>query len=626
MTKDHNIEIAKLIEDCICKTSTKHNEWLSDNSKYQSISYSLNKLCNRSREYKNPSFVVLVVGPVKAGKSTFVNLVANDYVSPTHFLECTIRPSIVHAGNKEGITVYHSNDKANDAEQMNDILDCVNGLIEKESVSGIETNEFELTKQNINRYVKGGVNNDDDIILTSISTKGGKLIQDNVFLVDMPGFDGNKANFDKVYETIVKRADLIIFVQSSNSAISKVSSDFFEFIKTHNNSAPVCLIHNVFEAAFWRSDASKKEDIEYQKQYAIQAIQQKGLSISEENSFNLNLGMVSDKRNHKYETHEERLEAEEDKFADTEGKMHDLFKKRESIRVCNCITRTRIQRDALISQIDKSIEDIENQINSYNNIVETFSCLKINHWPEDNTDDNGNNTSAITEDEIDAKSAIDLKYVTDQILNDVFNRCTHNVIKGFYSYIVARSIAKQFLQSVEGDLNEYLNSKIAELKQLRNLGSINSHINVINATATKLGIMQYVEIQSEMPRYKIDFDPEVDIESLIPAIKICYKNKTVKNHLKYIYKILCGLDLKETGQTFIGYVPKVVFNDMKNKVTNAKKEQKAQIIKNINTEIEGLKRLAIENSHTDIENLKSEADHLKNLRTDLRNINIQIYE
>ena len=55
----------------------------------------LTKAENRSREYENGSFIVLVVGPVKSGKSTLVNLIANAYVSPTHFLECTVRPSII---------------------------------------------------------------------------------------------------------------------------------------------------------------------------------------------------------------------------------------------------------------------------------------------------------------------------------------------------------------------------------------------------------------------------------------------------------------------------------------------------------------------------------------------------
>lgn len=37
----------------------------------------------------------------------------------------------------------------------------------------------------------------------------------------MPGFDGVQANLDKAfYEAIVNRADLVVFVQSSNSAIT----------------------------------------------------------------------------------------------------------------------------------------------------------------------------------------------------------------------------------------------------------------------------------------------------------------------------------------------------------------------------------------------------------------------
>ena len=53
------------------------------------------KVKNRSQEHRNGSFIVLIVGPVKSGKSTLVNLIAKSYVSPTHFLECTVRSSII---------------------------------------------------------------------------------------------------------------------------------------------------------------------------------------------------------------------------------------------------------------------------------------------------------------------------------------------------------------------------------------------------------------------------------------------------------------------------------------------------------------------------------------------------
>ena len=64
---------------------------------------------------------------------------------------------------------------------------------------------------------------DPDILLTSIETHGGKLLQDHVYLVDMAGFDGDRVNFDTpAYKAIIERADLIVFVQSSNTAISKL--------------------------------------------------------------------------------------------------------------------------------------------------------------------------------------------------------------------------------------------------------------------------------------------------------------------------------------------------------------------------------------------------------------------
>ena len=187
MTNIYNPEIAKEIEKCISDIHESHKDWLDDNTKYQAIRHSFRNLLTRSKEHRKPTFVVLVGGPVKAGKSTFVNLVANNYVSPTHFLECTIRLSIIHKGERQKITVYRSNNTDNEAEQMDDILDCINGLIEKESVYDINTTEADLTEDNINRYVKGGIKNEDNVVLTSITTLGGPLIQEDVFLVDMPG-------------------------------------------------------------------------------------------------------------------------------------------------------------------------------------------------------------------------------------------------------------------------------------------------------------------------------------------------------------------------------------------------------------------------------------------------------
>ena len=64
----------------------------------EAVCKSTQKLNNRVSEFDGGSFLILVVGPVKSGKSTLVNLIAHAHVSPTHFLECTVRPSIISKG------------------------------------------------------------------------------------------------------------------------------------------------------------------------------------------------------------------------------------------------------------------------------------------------------------------------------------------------------------------------------------------------------------------------------------------------------------------------------------------------------------------------------------------------
>lgn len=59
----------------------------------EAVCKSTQKLNNRVSEFDGGSFLILVVGPVKSGKSTLVNLIAHAHVSPTHFLSVRcVRP------------------------------------------------------------------------------------------------------------------------------------------------------------------------------------------------------------------------------------------------------------------------------------------------------------------------------------------------------------------------------------------------------------------------------------------------------------------------------------------------------------------------------------------------------
>ncbi len=346
----------------------------------------LKKIAGRAREYADRSFVVLVVGPVKSGKSTFVNLVANAFVSPTHYLECTVRPSIIsRTDNKaeEVITAYRSEVPGMAVEQVDAIIDSLRGLIKPEEVPHVLKQSWPLTEENIDEHVALDLSDmdKDGTLMTTIKTPGGRLLTDGVYLIDMPGFDGSRANLDSpLYRTIAARADLIVLVQSSNSAITKVSDDFFKLLKENNRNVPVCLLHNVFDAAHWRAEELKTEAVKEQMDYAVARIKEKGFNLDANNAYVVNLGMVWDWR--KDTCNKEELAEASEAFAKVEQEMYDvLISQRDSIRVRNVVGRTLQQVEDLMHHTYERLEQMRAAEEKYEEIKKAFEALRGRNVP-----------------------------------------------------------------------------------------------------------------------------------------------------------------------------------------------------------------------------------------------------
>ena len=343
----------------------------------------LQTVAARAREYADRSFVILVAGPVKSGKSTFVNLLANAFVSPTHFLECTVRPSIISSVDEDEnkvITVYKSENMSRVVEQVDAIVDNLRGLIPQEAIPQVSRQEWPLTVENIDKHVALDLSdvNSYGTLMTTIKTPGGKLLTTGVYLIDMPGFDGSRANLDSpLYRTIASRADLIILVQSSNSAISKVSDEFFSLLKENNRNVPVCLLHNVFDAAFWRGDQQKKAVVSEQMEYAVARIKEMGFNLDARNAYAVNLGMVWDWRDKQYVTDPQILELAVDVFAQVEQEMYDvLLTQRDSIRIRTVMGRTLQQLEHLMKIVKDRANQSRMKLERYSEIEKAFDTLK----------------------------------------------------------------------------------------------------------------------------------------------------------------------------------------------------------------------------------------------------------
>lgn len=346
------------------------------------VDMQLRKAGSRAHEYENGTFIVLVVGPVKSGKSTLVNLIANAYVSPTHFLECTVRPSII-SQRREGedcrITVYTTEDSRRRVEQIDSVIDSIRGIENGESLQDVVKSEFELTPENIKDKVELGLQESlsAETLVTSITTPGGRLMKQDVFIIDMPGFDGEYANIDDpVYDTIAQRADLIVFVQSSNSAISKVSGQFLKKLHENNKDVPVCLIHNVFDSAHWRDGAERRQTVEEQKQFALGEIRRLGFKIDAEQCFSINLGKVEDSRNAKY-ANDADLRSEAQAFDEIENYLHDrVISNRDVMRLSVCLSRTQQQLQKLSATITEELGKNAALLQQYNEAAQAFEALR----------------------------------------------------------------------------------------------------------------------------------------------------------------------------------------------------------------------------------------------------------
>ena len=346
------------------------------------VDMQLRKAGSRAHEYENGTFIVLVVGPVKSGKSTLVNLIANAYVSPTHFLECTVRPSII-SQRREGedcrITVYTTEDSRRRVEQIDSVIDSIRGIESGDTLQDVVKSEFELTPENIKDKVELGLQESlsAETLVTSITTPGGRLMKQDVFIIDMPGFDGEYANIDDpVYDTIAQRADLIVFVQSSNSAISKVSGQFLKKLHENNKDVPVCLIHNVFDSAHWRDGAERQQTVEEQKQFALGEIRRLGFKIDAEQCFSINLGKVEDSRNAKY-ADDTDLRSEAQAFDDIENYLHDrVISNRDVMRLSVCLGRTQQQLQKLSATITEELGKNATLLQQYNEAARAFEALR----------------------------------------------------------------------------------------------------------------------------------------------------------------------------------------------------------------------------------------------------------
>ena len=499
----------------------------------------LNTVVSRAREHSDRSFVILVAGPVKSGKSTFVNLVANAFVSPTHFLECTVRPSIISASeSKHVITVYKSENKTRVVEQVDAIIDHLRGQISYDAIPEVSRQEWPLTPANIDEHVALDISDveGDGTLMTTIKTPGGKLLTSGVYMIDMPGFDGSKANLDSpLYRTIASRADLIILVQSSNSAVTKVSDEFFALLRENNRNVPVCLLHNVFDAAFWRGDEQKKAAVAEQMEYAVARIKEMGFNLDARNAYAVNLGMVWDWRDRQYVSDPQILQKAVEVFAHVEQEMYDvLLTQRDSIRIRTVIGRTLQQMEQLMDIVGNDIAVKRQQLEKYTALKGEFDALK------------GRRISLRTEANVDWLS----------LRNEITGlySLTKKSLSGKYKTREARELLSKFIADCSKAISRKMNEALKYVDTQVNGEEMTLYKSAIADVLRRSGADEPLPqiVLTGFPPVHPDLSP-LDVEKIVRWNPFGYGVTKVNAFLAHVYYYLVGReDSAEVG--YISFV------------------------------------------------------------------------
>lgn len=499
----------------------------------------LNTVVSRAREHSDRSFVILVAGPVKSGKSTFVNLVANAFVSPTHFLECTVRPSIISASESEHvITVYKSENKTRVVEQVDAIIDHLRGQISYDAIPEVSRQEWPLTPANIDEHVALDISDveGDGTLMTTIKTPGGKLLTSGVYMIDMPGFDGSKANLDSpLYRTIASRADLIILVQSSNSAVTKVSDEFFALLRENNRNVPVCLLHNVFDAAFWRGDEQKKAAVAEQMEYAVARIKEMGFNLDARNAYAVNLGMVWDWRDRQYVSDPQILQKAVEVFAHVEQEMYDvLLTQRDSIRIRTVIGRTLQQMEQLMDIVGHDIAVKRQQLEKYTALKGDFDALK------------GRRISLRTEANVDWLS----------LRNEITGlySLTKKSLSGKYKTREARDLLSKFIADCSKAISRKMNEALKYVDTQVNGEEMTLYKSAIADVLRRSGADEPLPqiVLTGFPPVHPDLSP-LDVEKIVRWNPFGYGVTKVNAFLAHVYYYLVGReDSAEVG--YISFV------------------------------------------------------------------------
>lgn len=317
------------------------------------------RLARSRKEFDSKLFILLVFGPLKSGKSTLVNCLVRNEVSPTALgISTTKRPCIILGANGAPHSAEQFFEVGRNAdtrcEAFENVIDYLRGLEERGPLVGVKGLDWNSVEAELTREERDGVREPLVTVVRVAEEPDKRFLDEGVAVIDSPGLDDPAVSKDALarhektaVEWAVKNADLCVLV---NSSLAAPGGRLLEFVATtlkEDSAPPLLIIQNRFDARLWRKEeviaAETGKQQEATRKKVIEALGNASQKVVLK-EFQTNLGLASDRRFRHKDVDEERqrsLELE-DGLEQVEAEILDLVKgNREPLKRANCVNRLK---------------------------------------------------------------------------------------------------------------------------------------------------------------------------------------------------------------------------------------------------------------------------------------------
>ena len=423
----------------------------------------INSLSTVKKELNSNKYFIAIIGGIKTGKSTLINLLCHKEVSKTQAgVETTKIPLIISANSEDKINIYRKKGKIGDSLEIEEkdrdlVINYIKGLDEfdenNENSIGKEIEDYDEDK--LYKYVTDDSSIDNSLMIIAIHLTLNKeilkeypncLLSNDIMIIDTPGLDGVESSIggkeNNNGDWLVERTDLIFILQSTVSPINKNIKDTLK--KINNKNLKSRLVHNQFSLRDWL-EKDKKENWENDTRKksidkALEILDKKGaytdwvdLSMASDTVFSKE-DLVNKKEEYSDKHIEELLK--KSNFSEFEKNTNDELKKtKEKSHFDSCINQIRnLELSEEIKNILKGIgaKEKENK-EKFDKLIESFDFQKIKIDYEKWAD--------FDNDEINENFNLDRETIVARVKSSIINNyLTNEHRNNFTKYLLSREI------------------------------------------------------------------------------------------------------------------------------------------------------------------------------------------